>query len=157
MWTTENGFIPRNCKDHHQNGPTVGMATKATVVDLLIWEKARIYAHFAQHVDSSVCNIRTLYDSCSLLNKNRFKEMKIFSDSNETNWTLWQKDVMNSITNDKLREQALSNNAVRRSCKYVCFWQNLDLNRETRNNMGSAQVLPESSLAMVRSWPIAGN
>jgi len=33
------------------------------VVAALIWEKARIYAHFAQHVDSSVCEIRTWYDS----------------------------------------------------------------------------------------------
>jgi len=48
--------------------------------------------------------------------------MKIFSDSSETLIELFdisQKDVMNSITNNKLREQALSNNAVRRSGKYM--------------------------------------
>src|SRR6218665_3403973 len=71
---------------------------------------------------------------------NRFKGMKIFSDSNETLIELFdisQKDVMNSITNDKLKEQALSSS--QKILQYVCSWQNLDLNRETRSNMGSAQ------------------
>jgi len=53
----------------------------------------------------------------------RFEVMKIFIDSNEALIELFdisQKDLMNLITNDKLRAQALSNNAVGRSCKYVC-------------------------------------
>jgi len=49
---------------HHQNGLTVGKATKVTVVAALaIWEKTRLYANFAQHVYSGVCKIRTLYHS----------------------------------------------------------------------------------------------
>jgi len=62
---------------------------------------------------------------------------------------------MNSTTNDKLREQAFSNNAVGRSCKYVYSWQNLD-NTERLARISGALVLFESSLAKVRSWPIAG-
>ena len=91
-----------------------------------------MYAHFAQHVDSGVCKIRTLYDSYSLQKKNRLKQINIFIDSNEALNKLFgvsQKDLMNSITNDKSREQALSSNAVGylgRSCKYVCSRQNLD-------------------------------
>jgi len=60
------------------------MATKATVVAALeIWEQAKIYAHFAQHVDSGVCKSPTLYDSYSLLKKTRLKRINIFIDSNE--------------------------------------------------------------------------
>src|SRR6218665_2721447 len=69
-----------------KNGLTVGKATKATVVAALaICEKARIYmyAHFAQHVDSGVCDIRTLYDSYSLQKKNILKQINICIDSNE--------------------------------------------------------------------------
>ena len=101
-----------------KNGLTVGKATKATVVAALaICEKARIYmyAHFAKHVDSGVCKIRTLYDSYSLQKKNRLKQINIFIDSNEALNKLFgisQKDLMNSITNDISREQALSSNAV---------------------------------------------
>src|SRR6218665_1109895 len=124
----ENGFILRNFMYNHKNGLTVGKAAKATAVAALaIWEKARIYmyAHFAQHVDSGVFKIRTLYDSYSLQKKNRLKQINIFIDSNEALNKLFnisQKDLMNSITNDKSREQALSSNAVGylgRSCKYV--------------------------------------
>jgi len=49
--------------------------------------------------------------------------IKVFIDSNEALIELFdisQKDVMNLKTNDKLWEQALSNNAVGRSCRYVC-------------------------------------
>src|SRR6218665_2077873 len=99
-------------------------STVGLVAALVILENVRIYAQFAQYVDSSVCKIRTWYDRCSLLNKNRFKGMKIVSNSNKTLIELFyisQRDVTNSITNDKFREQVLSNNAVRRSCKYVYF------------------------------------
>ena len=71
LWTKENGFILRKSMYHHQNELTVGKTLQATVLAALaIWEKARIYEHFAQHVDSDVCAIRTLYDSYSLLKKN---------------------------------------------------------------------------------------
>src|SRR6218665_3870895 len=103
---------------HNQDGPTVGKAEKGTVVAaLVIWEKVRIYAHFAQHVISSVCKTRTWYDNCCLLKNNR-----LCVESNEASFELFdisQKYVMNSTTNDKLREQAISNNAVERSHKYV--------------------------------------
>jgi len=62
---------------------------------------------------------------------------------------------MNSITNVKLREQALSNNAAGRSCKYVCSWHNVD-KTEICKNIRSTQMLLESSLAKMHSWPIAG-
>ena len=53
---------------HHENELEVGKAAKVTVVAaFVISEKARIYAQFAQYVDSSVCKIQTLYDNCSLL------------------------------------------------------------------------------------------
>ena len=46
---------------HHQNGLQISKAAEATeVAALAVWEKARIFAHFAQHVDSGVCNIRCM-------------------------------------------------------------------------------------------------
>ena len=76
LWTAPSVY-------YHQNGPTVGQASKATVgliAALAIWEKLEYYAHFAQHVNSSVCKIRTLYDNnSSLLKKNRLNESTFLS------------------------------------------------------------------------------
>ena len=70
FWTTENWFVLRNSMYHYQNGLTIFKASTATViVALAIWEKARICAHFAQHMESGVCKIPMLYDSYSLLKK----------------------------------------------------------------------------------------
>jgi len=56
--------------------------------------------HTAQHADSCVCKIQRLYDSYSLLKKNKLKRINIFIDSNEALnefVDISQKDVTNSI------------------------------------------------------------
>ena len=122
---------PKECYVSSPNVLTVGKASNTTVIAALaIWEKARIYARFAQPVDSGVCKIRTLYNSYSLLKKNRLKRINIFVDSNEAfnkflDVSQKRCNEFDHKINDKLREQAFSNNAVGRSCKYVCSSQNL--------------------------------
>jgi len=79
LWTTENRCVLRNFKYHHQNGLTFGTASKATVIaTLAIWEKARILCTLC-----TACGFRTLYESYSLLKKNRLKRINIFIDSDE--------------------------------------------------------------------------
>jgi len=122
----------------------VGKAAKATLVAALVISEKLQSMH--------TCKILTLYDSCSLLQKNRFKGIKNFYRFKwSCNWTLWHITTRCNDFDHKLREQALSNNAVGRSCKYAygCSWQNLD-KTETHKNIRSAQVLIESSLAKVR-------